>query len=231
MSRTGNYKSKLEYTISIGITVHNRHETARLCIEQWRKFLPYNAKIFIVDDGSDRPFPNADFRFDTPQGISVAKNKCLELCSYADYIFLSDDDVFPISDSWAWDYISSGLYHACYTFGRSILNINPVYVEYEKPCGCLMFFKKQVIEEVGGFDTEFQKWGFEHVSLSDRIYNNGFTPARYIDSNHLTKLFHSMDEHHEIQSSVLLQDRINSIAINEKLYKEKFNSTEFKPYK
>lgn len=216
--------------IGIGITTRNRRDVA---LEAWSniKMFSPEAHIVVVDDASDVPFPYSDFRFDENVGISVAKNKCIELLNHCTDIFLFDDDCFPLNFSWHLFYVKSGLNHACYTFGRKVLNERDNFVEYEKPCGCMLYFKKKAIDIVGGFDTDFKTWGYEHCNVSDRIFNNGLTPARYIDIKHSNRLFFSMDEYGKTVSSVPFQDRINSIATNEKLYKEKFNSTEFKPYK
>ena len=67
----------MEARISIAISIHNRHETAKECIKQWCKYLPKNAKLFIVDDGSDVPFPGADIRNEKAKGIAACKNQCI----------------------------------------------------------------------------------------------------------------------------------------------------------
>lgn len=213
--------------VSIGVTVHNRHEVATKTIEAIKRYMPHGTKLIIVDDASDTPFPNSTFRFEHNVGITVAKNKCIQLMEFYDYCFLMDDDFEPTSANAFTSYIYSGLMHACYTFGRKELSRKPSYVEYEKPCGCVLYFRDDILYKVGGFDTDFKIYSYEHVNFSDRIFNYGLTPARYIDIPNSQGLFIMAD----CESSVPFQDRINSIAINEKLYKEKFNSTEFKPYK
>lgn len=130
--------------ISIAISVHNRHETAKETVKQWKKFLPKGAKLFIVDDGSDVPFPDADYRNETAQGIASCKNRCLELCDGADYIFLADDDVYPKIKDWHLPYINSGLNHLCFTFdkfsngkpnGRKKLGTENGITRWHEPCG------------------------------------------------------------------------------------------------
>jgi glycosyltransferase involved in cell wall biosynthesis len=213
--------------IAIGITTKNRRECAQFVISQWQKHLPDNAQLFIVDDGSDTPYPDANFRFENSVGICIAKNKALELCEGADYIFIADDDIYPTFPLWHEPYIKSGLNHACWNYDRKFLTLTPNYVEYETPNGCLLFFKKICLETVGGWDTDFKGYGFDHVNLSDRIYNNSLTPARYIDARDTRGLFTMMVCRSYIPHSV----RVASIPVNHKLYQKKFLSKEFKPFK
>jgi len=49
-------------------------------------------------------------------------------------------------------------------------DIFPFYAFY----GCSMNFPKKVIEDVGGFDEEFQAWGAEDNEMGYRIYNAGY---------------------------------------------------------
>lgn len=193
-------------------------------LSYWINFKPHNAKIFIVDDGSYPALFGADYRFEISQGVSIAKNKCLELSEGFDYVFCVDDDTRPLSASWHLPYIESGLNHACYTFDRKIIQITETFTEYEKPCGCMLFFTKYCIDTAGGWDTSFKGYGLEHVSLSDRIFNMGLTPARYIDA---TGSAFSLAN---CETSFTFQDK-QHLPENIRLYKENYFSKEFKPYK
>lgn len=212
--------------IGIAYTTHNRNEVAATSIIHAVKHSP-GIHLVVVDDGSKVPYIGADFRFETPVGISGAKNKCLELlydvgCTD---LFLFDDDTYPLNNGWWIPYLNSGLLHAAYTFDRKILNTTPIYTEYEKPCGCLLYFSRMCLETVGGWDTDFVGYGYEHVNLSDRIFNADLTPARYID------VIGSKFGMSNAPSSILGSIRAATIPGNFKLYQEKFNSKEFKPFK
>src|SRR5690606_25862070 len=50
-------------------------------------------------------------------------------------------------------------------------------------------------------DPRFGKWGWEHVSWSDRIHSAGLTSSRYMDVVGSEKLFHSMDQFKEVEST------------------------------
>lgn len=221
------------HKIGIGVTVHNRNETATHTIDQIKKFMPLGSRLIVVDDASDTPYPNADFRFETNVGIAKAKNKCLELLEDNEHIFLFDDDCMPCFEFWYLPYINSPLNHACFTFDRKMLfygygmGFDKAYKEFEKPCGCMLYIRKICLDVVGGFDEDFKGYSYEHVNYSDRVFNAGLNPARYVDAlGYMTNFIMA-----NVPSSVSEQDRAIGIYHNEKLYKERYHSKEFKPYK
>lgn len=175
------------------------------------------------------------------QGVSYSKNKCLSALyeTECEYFFLFDDDCFLTQPKWYELYLNSKLEHACYTFDRNLINSIPshywithttgwdvAYNEYDAPNGCMMFFTRKCIEVAGGWDTDFKGYGYEHVSLSDRIFNAGLIPSRYIDIPNSKDLF----EMANCESSFSISDRAQ-IPANYKLYQEKYLSKEFKPFK
>lgn len=159
------------------------------------------------------------------KGVGYSKNKCLAALADYDYQFLFDDDCMPAKIKWELEYIFSGLHHAAYTFDRQILHQQPNYIEYEKPCGCMLFFTKACVQKVGGWDKSFSGYGYEHVNVSDRIFNNGLTPARYLDV--YSKWLFTMGD---CPSSFTAQDRAQ-IPNNYALYQQKFYSKEFIEFK
>lgn len=211
--------------IGIGITsTPQRSIVAHSCLKDWQKFLPDNATIFMhVDTGY--------------KGVSKAKNEVLKLCYEwgADFIFIVDDDISPLVDKWWEPYINSGLNHACWNYDRKLLNYGceadygkcNYYAEYEKPNGCMLCFTRHCIETAGGWDLDFQGFGYEHVNLSDRIFNNGLTPARYIDIPNSKHLFELAD----CESTFSNEVRMATIPRNLKLYQQKYYSKEFKPFR
>lgn len=220
--------------IVVCITTHNRNEITDKCISQWARYMPTCADLFVVDDGSTIPYPNADYRFEKSQGVGAAKNACLKLSEKYDYVFLSDNDIWPIKIDWHIAYIHSGLEHACFNINRPLIKFGVIgsfgradyYAEYETPNGCMLFFTRKVIDTVGGWDTSFKGYGYEHVNVSDRIYNAGLTPARYIDIPNSKGLFEMAD----CESSFTSADR-SCIPANYALYQKNFLSKEFKPFK
>lgn len=198
--------------LGIGLTVYGNRQTPAL--EMIRKYTP-GAKIVTVNQ----------------KGIAKAKNMCLALLDDCTDIFLFDDDCFPKAESWFTPYVFSGINHLSYTFGRKVLNQANGLTEYELPCGCMLYLKRECLDVVGGFDTDFENYSYEHVNYSQRIFNAGLTPATFMDVTLSKNYVHSMDEHKQIVSSVSIQDRSAGIAHNRHLLMKNRDSTEWKPYK
>lgn len=198
--------------IGVGLTVYGNRQTPAL--EMIRKFTP-DAKIVTVNQ----------------KGIAKAKNMCLALLDDCDYIFLYDSDCYPKVEKWYEPYINSGIDHLSYTFDRKILNQSNGLTEYELPCGCMLYINRKCLDVVGGFDTDFEGYSYEHVNYSQRVFNAGLTPSPFLDVIDSHLLIHSMDEHKEIQSSVTQLERGLGIQANRQLFMKNRNSQEWKPYK
>ena len=165
------------------------------------------------------------------EGIAKAKNKCLAMAEGFDFVFLLDDDIFPLDKSWISEYVNSGLEHAMYIFDRTLQERTEKYFSYDLPRGCMLFLTRKAIDMAGGMDENFKVWGYEHAEYSRRIYNMGLTPAPFIDRPNSIDLFYSYDRWHACKSSVSEGQRMQAITANYKLYEQNLNSKEFKPYK
>lgn len=194
--------------IGIGITTRNRNSFP-ICYQEITRTLPKGAKLVVVDDESTIPVPEATFRFNHNVGVAAAKNKCLELLDGCDYIFLFDDDCWPIQKGWEKPYINSELHHASFTFDHNKVGRNGndkigelgALSYYKNACGCMLFFTGEAIKTVGGFNRIFGKYGNEHIDMSVRIYNEGLTPHPFIDVTGSMKLFHSLDYYVKVEST------------------------------
>lgn len=214
--------------IGIGITTRNRNQVCFNSIDRLINIMGGEVfELAIVDDASTIPYEYSHFRFANNAGVSEAKNKCLDLlynvgCTH---FFLFDDDCYPIVPDWYAHYINSGLNHACWTFDRELIYSNGYYNQFAKPNGCMLYFKKICLNTVGGWDTSFCGYGYEHCNLSDRIFNAGLTPGRYVDVKQ-SGLF----ELAKCESSFTSRDR-EQIPANLKLYQDNFYSKEFKEFR
>ena len=208
--------------IGIGITTRNRREVAKDTIAKIKALAPKDSKIVIVDDASDVPYPDADYRFTFQAGIVKAKNKCLELLRDCDYIFLFDDDCFPIRYDWAEAYISSGLNHASFNFfwrgdGMAILEqIGDKCLSWSSPRGSMLFLTKKTLETIGGMDESLAIWGYEHVDYSRRAWLHKLTPCPFPDIRQSELYFYSYDKESAIVSTVT--NRVALIEYNRDKY-------------
>lgn len=224
--------------VGVGITTHNRNRIFDAVIVQWKSYITYE-KLVIVDDASDIPCPFATYRFRKNVGISVAKNKCLELLDDCEHIFLSDDDCFPIKDGWADAYITPGIKHLCFTFdklkngkdwNRGFIVSEGGLSYYNQPCGCLLYIHHDCLDAVGGMDINFKGWGAEHVDYSRRIYNVGLTPHPFMDIDNSLEYFCSLDYYSMIESASW-DNRRRYQAANAKRKAATVGSKKFYPYK
>lgn len=205
------FKPKKNPKIGIGITTHNRHENARRCLTNILLCTPEAHRIVVVDDASDIPFENADFRFRHNVGIAKAKNKCIEMLDDCDYIFLFDDDCWPEKVGWWRPYVESGVHHMSFTFSQlhdgrpnrnDFLKNEGEISYYKNPCGCMLFMTKELVEKIGGFDIGFGQYGNEHVDFSVRAYFADMIAHPFMDIAYSLMLFHSLDYYMDTQTSV-----------------------------
>ena len=164
--------------IGIGLTRYGRPEHFKLFKRQLEA-TKYTGAFHVADDSENR------------MGIAYRKNECLRALRDCDYIFLYDDDTFPIKAGWVDFFIAahkaSGQHHFLYLKETpTIKNIktertamNPPKFDiniYNNCGGAFMFLTKEVIEKVGAFSSQFGYYGFEHADYSDRIHEAGLTP-------------------------------------------------------
>ncbi len=222
--------------IGVGITVHNRNATAVETIRMWRNLSPSGEKIVVVDDASEEPI-QSDFRFNDNVGISVAKNKCIELLEDCDYIFLSDDDCYPLVKDWCVPYIESGQKHLCMSFskdsvpvGKRVLVNGKTLMVNRVVRGCMMFFHKSVFEKLGGFNTSFIGYGSEHVEFTRRIHSAGLTPYPFLDVPNSNRIFMALDARKNVKTSVSPQERYFELH-NRILLHRLYGNTDYVRYK
>lgn len=210
--------------IGISITSRNRPDVLKRCLENMNKHLPKDAVLIVVDDASDN-YVKSDYRFDYNAGIPAAKNKCIELLMKAgcNHLFLFDDDTWPVTDNWHLPYIESGIKHLSFTFtsnkngknnGRKLIWSRNGISNYTKPCGCMLYFTREVVDKIGGFDPDYIQWGFEHIDFSLRAFNMNLTKQKYMDVSNSLTLFHSMDWEGISKASVSSDIKIVSTLIN-----------------
>lgn len=211
--------------VGIGVTAYRRQSDFD-CIDKIIRFSSTPCKIVIVRDF---------------EGVAEAKNECLKSLQDCENIFLFDSDIFPKIYGWEKTYIESGLNHLCFTFShfengrqngnRTLIKTENGISRYVTPCGCMLYIHRDCINAIGGFDTSFEGYAYEHVNFSQRVHNAGLTPHPFMDVANSLDLFHSMDYHGEVESSVSPEDRMKYIQHNRPIWEAKKLSKEFIPYK
>lgn len=215
-------------SIGIAITSFNRNKILSETVEKIKRLTKSPYKLVIVDDGSLNPVENATFRFDKNQGAPIAKNKCLELLEGCEHIMLFDDDTFPIKEGWEIAYINSGIKHLNYSFKYPYEVVNWVR-HLQNPNGCMMYIHRSVINNIGGYDTGFVKYGYWHGSYSNRAYNVGLIPHPFIDIEKSEDYIYCLDQEpktHKTSTS----NRSKFLQQNKRRYNEKIDSTDYIDY-
>ena len=231
----------MQYKIGIGVTVKDRFESSEECIKNIKK-LSKDCKLVVVDDGSSSPFRLSDFRFEKSVGIAVAKNKCFELLDDCDYIFLFDNDCWPIHEDWYERYIEAYKKTGCEHFSFTLSNLSDgrpngnkqaedhgEIISYRNACGCALFFTRRCLDVAGGFDPVYGQYGYDHTDMSTRINNLGLTPYRFCDVPNSLELFYSQDYYREVSTTVKAKQA--RLSINAKIYAQNIRSKKYIPYK
>ncbi|SUX60574.1 mycofactocin system glycosyltransferase [Citrobacter amalonaticus] len=233
-------EDKVSSRIGIAITTHNRPDVLKRAIEQHMKHLQSNAFVVVVDDGSNPPAIAPDniklIRHEISLGIVASKNASLEVLIDAgcEYLFLWDDDAWPIADNWHLPYIESPEPHLAYQFldlagPRKINDMTVLYrddkhVAYTGQRGVMLYYHRSAIEKVGGFDPVYGRGMYEHPDLALRIYNAGLSTWAFADVVGSEKLIHSMDEYEEGNRSIPRPDREALVKRNVTIYNERRDS-------
>ncbi|WP_417444627.1 glycosyltransferase family 2 protein [Joostella sp.] len=227
--------------IAIGITTRNRPEAFLTTLDRLIRFKPNNAEIFVVDDASHsinlmQYAEWVNHFFIERAGIPKAKNKSLELCynTGSKHIFLFDDDIYPIKEGWELPYIKSGIHHLSYNFDkayqgtpkRQSKEINGFKIS-QIPNGCMLYFTRECIDKVGGFNEGFGLGLYEHTDFTRRIHNAGLTPYKNMDVIGSEKLFYSMDEHGEIERNFSINERVRYLNEGRYLFNQLAASEEY----
>jgi GT2 family glycosyltransferase len=231
-------------SVGIGITTYNRPFVVDT-VAKIKQFTPY-AKIVVVDDCShviNRPSGVTYIRLGENVGVAKAKNKCLEMLEDCDYIFLFDDDTYPITEGWDQAYIKasqdSRQGHLCFTFpklyngisnGNDYAGIYRGLSVYKKGCGCMIMVTKEALQRVGGMSAKYKRYGCEHLGWSYRMANAGVNKYAFVDVPNSLELLYSADYWAEVQCSVGSAKRDN-MAYNVTLLEREKNQGLWKPYK
>jgi len=208
--------------IGIGITsTPSRPAHLELCLSQMNKYMPEDAMLFVAHDTNK-------------MGVAYQKNKCLEALKECDYVFLFDDDCFPIEDGWADAYISeyirTGNHHFLKINETPSIEIKEVIdgiTSWTNCAGCMMFLTKSAIQTVGMFDESFGRYGYEHAEFTNRIYQNKFNLfGQYLSCQGNDKIYAidlqgvgSFNIKHK--SSMPFKEMLESVKKAEAVYKNK----------
>jgi len=162
-------------------------------------------------------------------GVGRAKNKNLIDLQNCDFIFLFDDDAWPIKHDWE-DYfinsmVCSGESHLLYLTEK--LHGKPTQknglLSFPNCGGVFMAFdnrNKTIINKVGAFNCNYKGWGFEHAGYSSRIYRAGLISEPFLMARETADYIYSLDydKGNQIKSSVSDSEKNENYQHNQRLY-------------
>lgn len=181
--------------IGIGIITYNRISCLQECIESIRSTdRSLLSKIIVADDGSEDASPQ--WLKNQPDlipilgkkniGIARNSNRALRMLRDVDFGFLINDDIRFNKPGWVREYVNAMLLtpykHFVFMGGKNGINlikvekINNIEISFHNASmGSFLTFSKEVLNQVGGFDSRFGKYGLEHVEWSIRIGQAGLS--------------------------------------------------------
>jgi glycosyltransferase involved in cell wall biosynthesis len=207
----------------IGITTRNRPKTLAKCLESFHHFGLDDTRIVVVDDCSDEEYgikdvvdahPDVMYRKShSRMGIAGAKNACLYALQDCDHVFLFDDDAWPTKEGWQDNWVKCseehGIGHSMYLYNLYGIDerhpIKPLgrkgsgdtAIIYWNNClGVALHFSRECLSALGGYDYESVKhfYGFEHVQMSRRAKEAGFTAGYdYVSPSNIHEYVYSQD--------------------------------------
>jgi hypothetical protein len=200
-------KTETRPRIGIGVTTTpNRKEYIETWIENFEKVKPTNYHLHIHEDVNYK-------------GVAYSKNQNLKTLQDCDYIFLFDDDCYPIKDGWADYFINSKQKHLLFLNKSHNKIIVHDEVEIYNDCGgVFMFLTKEVLNKVGYINSDYGQYGFEHAGYSNRIYRAGFTFAPYQQLKNTKEYLFAMDYNIEHKSSIHEYKKAKLIEENRKVF-------------
>ena len=202
---------KTNIKIGIGVTTTpNRKEFAENWIKKFEEVRPDNYHLHIHEDVHYK-------------GVAYSKNQNLKTLQGCDYIFLFDDDCYPIKKGWAEFFINSRQNHLLFLNYKHFLlqriDYHNYYLETYKDCGgVFMYLTKEAFNKVGYFNSEYGQYGFEHAGYSNRIFKAHLIPWMYQQLENTSDYLMALDYSSKIKSSIPDYKKLKLIEENRKIF-------------
>jgi GT2 family glycosyltransferase len=193
--------------IGIGVTTYKRPKCLAKWLEQVDKTYTNDYVIIHVAEDTD----------EDRRGVAYRKNECLRALKDCDYVFLFDDDCYPIQAGWIKFFIYSGYEHLIYCDPKfhGLRNEIGNLLVYNDCGGVFMFMAKSAIERVGGFNEDFGLYGFEHAEYSNRILNSRAYPVLKGTENYIYAEDYSNPKH---KSSITQHEKMKLVFSSINVY-------------
>lgn len=118
------------------------------------------------------------------KGPAYARNQCLRKLydDGCDYIFLFDDDCYPVMDGWEKYFIDQASENSVHYMaipevfktGFEGQNSGEMML-WDGACGCFIYQTRYCIDTIGGYNSDYVKYGLEDAARSHRAKKAGMT--------------------------------------------------------
>jgi hypothetical protein len=206
--------------IGIAITARNRSDFFPYVMEKFQKFKPASEHILFVSDDCSDGKHSLDYynitashgsdsqcqymRQSQRQGIARNKNKCIEYLydRGCQHFFLFDEDAYPIREGWDQLFINAAkltpVHHMMFNVEHKLIRFAKIMKHVTECSNCqgvLLYFTRTVVDTIGGFDSRFDVYGYEHANFSKRSYLAGLHCGlkEYIVPNGCDEYIESID--------------------------------------
>jgi len=113
------------------------------------------------------------------EGPGKMRNKCLAKFSDCDFIVLFDDDTYPIRAGWIDYIVDQHLKSGCHWFGipdpfrDEVIRVEGEVIYWNNLIGAFSFYSKAILETVGGYNTAYNRYGYEDAGYQWRVHKSG----------------------------------------------------------
>lgn len=210
-------------SVGIGIITCNRAEMLIKSIKQHELFSKNADQLFIYNDSADK------------KGIAYGKNRCIKALSNHDYIFLFDDDCYPIKEGWI-DFMiemheASSQHHFLFMDKRHhkyVRNWSPnseCEIELYNDCGgVFMSMTKHCIDKIGYLDSRYKLYGYEHAGYSRRVHLSRLNAKPFMMPVGLNDYLYAVDYNDKIDSALPDEVKYSFIEFNDGIYHDELKN-------
>lgn len=174
-------------------------------------------------------------------GPGHARNQVLAHFDGYDHVFIFDDDCYPTRLGWEQYFIQSaqenGIHYMALPdiFGGDILDVKGEITCWFSALGCFLYQDKLAMETIGGYNLEYNRYGYEDAARSHRAIKAGLTgssegwsfPVRGFG------FIHSEDVYGENPApNIATAEKLAYIGQNQPIYQKEIEGKNlFYPYK
>ena len=174
------------------------------------------------------------------KGPGYARNQVLKHFDGYDHVFIFDDDCYPTMKGWESHFISAAQAHNIHYmalpegFKGNYIGAYSEITYWDSALGCFIYQDKMAMQVIGGYNTSYNRYGYEDAGRSKRALKAGLTGDEKYFTFPLRGLMyiHSEDVYGENPTpNISHDDKMKYIEQNRSVWLDEINGSEvFYPY-